>query len=225
MQLFITGPENRYRELCKVLPPKADTDFHQSTNADLTPYDAIFDLSLDERPEKIADYKGLEGKPVFGSAVKRQLAEIAIFGNNEIDCYLFGLNALPTFIYRDTKEISIWNTDHQPFLENIANELQWSYELVADRVGMVTSRVLMMIINEAAYTLEAGTASKEAIDISLRKGVNYPMGPFEWADKIGVPDVFETLEALYEDTKDPRYKICPLLKTMYYKEQAFWSDD
>lgn len=224
MQIFITGPEDRYNEIRKVLPPKADVDFHESTDVDLKPYDAIIDLSLDERPEKIEDYKGLEGKPIIGSAVKRQLAEIAVFGNNEIDCHLFGLNALPSFIYRDTKEVSIWNPENHTFLDDFMQQLRWEYELVDDRVGMVTPRVLMMIINEAAYTLEAGTASKEAIDISLKKGVNYPMGPFEWADKIGVQDVFETLEALYEDTKDPRYKICPLLRTKYYKGEGFWTE-
>jgi 3-hydroxybutyryl-CoA dehydrogenase len=222
MRIFVTGPENRYQELKQTLPPKADTDFHQSTNVDLAPYDVIIDLSLDERPEQIEDYKSLEGKPVIASAAKRQLAEIAVFGNNEIDCYLMGLNALPTFMYRDTKEVSLWNHDHRPFLENSLKQLGWDYEVVDDRVGMVTPRVLMMIINEAAYTLEAGTASQEAIDISMKKGVNYPMGPFEWADKIGIQDVFETLEALYEDTKDPRYKICPLLKTKYFKEEGFW---
>lgn len=222
MRIFITGPENRYQELKQTLPPKADIDYHQSTNVDLAPYDVIIDLSLDERPEKIDDYKMLESKPVIASAVKRQLAEIAFYGNNEIDCYLIGLNALPTFIYRDYKEVSFWNKEHQAFLEESLRQLGWDFEWVDDRIGMVTPRVLMMIINEAAYTLEAGIASKEAIDISMKKGVNYPMGPFEWADKIGIQDVFETLEALHEDTKDPRYKICPLLKTMYFKEEGFW---
>ena len=225
MRIFVTGPENRYRELKQTLPPKADTDYHQSTNVDLDPYDVIIDLSLDELPEKIDEYSMLEGKPVIASAVKRQLAEIAAFGDNEIDCYLFGLNALPTFMYRDTKEVSLWNPDQQAFLAENLKQLGWDYEVVDDRVGMVTPRVLMMIINEAAYTLEAGTASREAIDLSMKKGVNYPMGPFEWADKIGIEDVFETMEALYEDTKDPRYNICPLLKTKYLKGEGFWVNE
>ena len=72
-----------------------------------------------------------------------------------------------------------------------------------------------MIINEAFYTVQEGTASKEDIDQGMRLGTNYPFGPFEWAQKIGIADVYETLEAIYEDTKEERYKICPLLKKAY----------
>ncbi len=222
MKIFVTGPEHLYEELARTLPPKSDMDFSEAMDHDLKQYDVIFDLNLDERPENIDIYKVLEAKPVFASSVKRSLAEIAAYGNNEIDCYLFGLNALPSFILRDSKELSIWNSDHEPFLQQIAGQIEWDYQLVDDRVGMVTPRVIMMIINEACLTLQEGTASMEDIDKSLKKGVNYPMGPFEWADKIGIKDVYETLEGLYEDTKDERYKIAPLLKNHYLREEGFW---
>jgi len=87
--------------------------------------------------------------------------------------------------------------------------------IVEDRVGMVTPRVICMIINEAYYTTMEGTATKEDIDLAMKLGTNYPFGPFEWALNIGVENVFELLEALYEDTKDDRYRICPLLKKEY----------
>jgi 3-hydroxybutyryl-CoA dehydrogenase len=86
---------------------------------------------------------------------------------------------------------------------------------------MVTPRILFMIINEACYTLQEGTASKEDIDTSMKLGTNYPFGPFEWANKIGIKHVYETLEAIYLDTHDERYKVCPLLKTMYLKGEEF----
>jgi len=222
MKIFVTGPESRYNELSKSLPPKAEVEFYYAIDTDLEQYDVIFDLQLDERPENIDDYKVLAGKPVFACSVKRSLADIAAFGNNEIDCYLFGLNALPAFLIRDTKEISLWNTDHKPFLTQCLTPINWDYQLVEDRVGMVSPRVIAMIINEACYTLQEGTATLDAIDKSLKKGVNYPMGPFEWADKIGLKDVYETLEALNEDTRDERYKIAPLLKSHYLKEEGFW---
>ena len=56
------------------------------------------------------------------------------------------------------------------------------------------------------------TASEEDIDLAMKLGTNYPYGPFEWARKIGIKHIYEILEALYEDTKDERYKISPLLK-------------
>jgi 3-hydroxybutyryl-CoA dehydrogenase len=86
---------------------------------------------------------------------------------------------------------------------------------------MVTARILFMIINEACYTLQEGTASIADIDISMKLGTAYPLGPFEWANRIGLRHVYETLQAVYSDTFDDRYKICPLLKTYYLKNQSF----
>ena len=87
--------------------------------------------------------------------------------------------------------------------------------LVDDRVGMVTPRIIAMIINEAYYTVQEGTASKADIDTGMKLGTNYPMGPFEWVQKWGLTNIYELLEALYLDSKDERYKICPLLKKEY----------
>ena len=59
----------------------------------------------------------------------------------------------------------------------------------------------------------------EDIDQGMKLGTNYPHGPFEWCEKIGIRNVYELLEALYEDTKEERYKICPALKKAYLKAQ------
>ena len=78
-----------------------------------------------------------------------------------------------------------------------------------------------MIINEACYTLQEGTASIPDIDLGMKLGTSFPYGPFEWADRIGLEDIYTTLEAVYDDTKDERYKICPLLKTKYLRDEIF----
>ena len=96
-------------------------------------------------------------------------------------------------------------------------------EWVGSRVGMVTPRVISMIINEACYTLQEGTANIEDIDKGMKLGTNYPKGPFEWADEIGVGHIYDTLEALYQDTGDVRFKICPLLKEYALLNQSFYS--
>jgi len=72
-----------------------------------------------------------------------------------------------------------------------------------------------MIINEAYYAVLEGTATREDVDLAMKLGLNYPFGPFEWSNRIGVKHVYELLEAVYEDTRDERYKICPLLKKEY----------
>jgi 3-hydroxybutyryl-CoA dehydrogenase len=69
-----------------------------------------------------------------------------------------------------------------------------------------------MIINEAYYTVEEGTATRADVDLAMKLGTNYPYGPFEWSQKIGLGSVYDVLLAVYEATHDERYLICPLLK-------------
>ena len=90
-------------------------------------------------------------------------------------------------------------------------------EWVQSRVGFITPRVLCMIINEAYYTVQEGTANKEDINTAMKLGTNYPKGPFEFLELFGIDLVYEQLLALYNDTQDERYKICSLLKQEYFR--------
>lgn len=67
-------------------------------------------------------------------------------------------------------------------------------------------RVISMIINEAFFSLEEKMASVEDIDTAMKFGVNYPLGPFEWAEKIGHDKIIQVLDELYQVTGDPRYR-------------------
>ena len=133
----------------------------------------------------------------------------------------FGMNALPTFLAQPKWELSLFRKFEMEALEKIMQQLGIEFLPVEDRVGLVKPRVIFMIINEASYTLQEGTASIEDIDQAMKLGTNYPFGPFEWCDKLGVKNVYEILQALYEDTHEERYKICPLLKTKYLRREKF----
>lgn len=196
-----------------------DTDL---VSVNLSFYDLIIDLTFDEHPGQLKYYAGLS-IPVIVSAVKIQLAGAAHMYGNAIKCTLIGMNALPTFINRSLAEVSLLHHKDIAALDVLMGQLKWEYKLVEDRVGMVTPRVIFMIINEACYTVQEGTASMKDIDTSMKLGTNYPYGPFEWADLIGVKHVYETLNAVYEDTKEERYKICPLLRTIFLKNESFSS--
>ena len=87
-------------------------------------------------------------------------------------------------------------------------------ERVGDFSGLVFRRVLFMVINEAIHVLWEGIASREDIDQAMRLGTNYPMGPLEWGDRVGLDRVYEGLRALYEEYGDDRYRPCPLLRKM-----------
>lgn len=178
-------------------------------------YDLIFDLDFDENPESFQYYLDLPDTLVVVGSVKLQLEEILAEAGTAPAGPLIGMNTLPTFIDRELLECCAPRSSDQKAAESIFDSLNLNSRFVDSRVGLVTPRIVCMIINEAYYTVQEGTASKQDIDLGMKLGTAYPKGPFEWCDEIGIDNVYETLEALYQDTKDERYKICSLLKKEY----------
>lgn len=223
MNALVIGNKNRYEELLLKLPqhivPKY---FPQWEAVELGDYALVFDLNFDDSPCNIKFLAPLKNVPVFAGAVKKRLAEAAFEYADTLHCRLIGMNTLPGFINRELMEVSLLNNNASG-VDTLMNTLGWKYKVVDDRAGMVTPRIICMIINEAFYTLQEGTASIGDIDLAMKLGTNYPHGPFEWAEKIGIRDVYETLDAIYRDTRDERYKICPLLKSKYLKGEPVYS--
>lgn len=185
-------------------------------------FDVFVDLDFDNQTSRINDYANNTHTLFLLGAVKCNL-ELA-FRNNQLSLSIaqeqgfkaIGINNLCSFIERNMLEYTNPSNLNVEEIQRIATFLGYPQtECVNSRIGMITPRVVCMIINEAFYTVQEGTATEGDIDQAMKLGTNYPHGPFEWCDKIGLNDVYETLEALYQDTHDERYKICSLLKQRY----------
>ncbi|MGB6688408.1 MAG: 3-hydroxybutyryl-CoA dehydrogenase [Terracidiphilus sp.] len=85
---------------------------------------------------------------------------------------------------------------------------------VNDAPGFVSNRVLMPLINEAAFAVMEGVATAEAVDQVFKLGMNHPMGPLTLADFIGIDVCVDILRVLQEGYGDPKYRPCPLLVRM-----------
>jgi 3-hydroxybutyryl-CoA dehydrogenase len=109
-----------------------------------------------------------------------------------------------------------YSTSDETFntIKDLAEKLGKVPVEVFDYPGFVANRILMPMINEAAFALMEGVASKEDIDTVMKLGMNHPMGPLTLADFIGLDVCLAIMEVLCNGYNDPKYRPCPLLKKM-----------
>jgi 3-hydroxybutyryl-CoA dehydrogenase len=166
-------------------------------------YDAIFYLSGD------AGYMDMErfgGKPVFINSVVETLEQKKLPSNYS------RINGWPGFLQRQTWEVA---SNNKEIAGKVFESLYWNIVFVKDEPGLVASRVISMIINEAFFALEDGVSTTDEIDLAMKLGTNYPYGPFEWQDKIGLQNIYHLLKSL--SVKDKRYSVSPLLENKYFE--------
>jgi 3-hydroxybutyryl-CoA dehydrogenase len=165
--------------------------------SDYTQADAFFILA----PIHQLDYTQTT-KPVFINSVTNTLKEL------NTPKHVLRINGWNSFLNRPSWEIAgILNSDTNIILE----KLHKKPIAVADEPGLVAAKIIAMIINEAYFALGDGVSDKPAIDTAMKLGTNYPYGPFEWAEKIGLNNIYTLLQKL--SLTDTRYQPAPMLVT------------
>jgi 3-hydroxybutyryl-CoA dehydrogenase len=211
MKVWIIGPRAQ-REECKhkLGPEFLYFESDDWNSAHYIACDVAFDFGIGENQQRLTHYD--QRVPVFLNTVLTGLLGLPHASTATLGANFFGFNGMHGFFNRPLLELTLHPSSDEAWLAATCKKLNTAYEIVADRVGMATPRVICMIINEAYYTVQEGTATRADIDLAMKLGTNYPFGPFEWAQRIGLKNVYRLLEAVYHDTHDERYKICPLLK-------------
>ena len=140
-------------------------------------------------------------KPVVINAVTETLQSLLLPAN------VSRINAWPGFLKRSSWEIA---GNISTWLQTIMTAINKQIIPVKDEPGLVSARIIAMLINEAYFALEEGVSSKEEIDIAMQLGTNYPHGPFAWAAKIGVQNICSLLLVLQQ--RDSSYAPAALLQ-------------
>jgi 3-hydroxybutyryl-CoA dehydrogenase len=92
---------------------------------------------------------------------------------------------------------------------------------LADVAGMVVMRTVAMLINEAADAVNQGVCNRADLDLAMEKGVNYPLGPLAWGDRIGMTRIHDVLLNLAAHYGEDRYRASPLIASLRYAGQQF----
>jgi 3-hydroxybutyryl-CoA dehydrogenase len=130
--------------------------------------------------------------------------------NDQLPSHIIRFNGWPGFVNRPIIEMTVAGKEWMDKASSLCAAFNKTAECVPDLPGFVSARVVSMIINEAWFALEEEISTKEEIDIAMKLGTNYPYGPFEWGEKIGLNNVYQLLEAL--SVSQSRYTPAPLLK-------------
>jgi 3-hydroxybutyryl-CoA dehydrogenase len=85
---------------------------------------------------------------------------------------------------------------------------------VFEMPGFVTTRVLLPLINEAMHVVMEGVAEAAEVDLAMKMGFEFRIGPLEWADRTGLDRVLNWMKHLHHESSEPRFRPCPLLKRL-----------
>lgn len=207
MQLVVkASPQQQQAFLSKKIP--SDTQVYWY-GIDRIPEkaDAWFDLCYEEDGPAFAS---ITDTPVFVNAV--------LTTTDKLPSNYIRINAWNSFFERQSIEVVAGKNETEA--NTILTTLGWSFTLVPDVVGFIAARVIAMIINEAYFALGDEVSSKTDIDTAMKLGTNYPYGPFEWCDIIGVERIHQLLSQL--EKEDDRYTPAPALvaEAMTKREKA-----
>ena len=99
-------------------------------------------------------------------------------------------------------------------IKKISVEIGKTPVQVNEAAGFVVNRILIPMINEAAFIKMEGVSDIEGIDSAMKLGANHPMGPLELGDYVGLDICLAIMDVLYKETGDSKYRACPLLRKM-----------
>jgi len=167
------------------------------SSIDYSNADAVFIL---DRNITHSELLQIGDKIIFLNSVPETLSMLGLPKN------VIRINGWRTFLKNEVWEIA---AQDEQIVKDILSRIGWKYIFVDDDPGLISPRIISMIINEAYFALGDEVSSKKEIDIAMKLGTNYPYGPFEWCEQIGLKNIHSLLTIL--ERNNSRYEIAPAL--------------
>lgn len=187
---------------------------------ELADSDMAIEAVTEKEPLKLEIFKKLDGIVKKGAILASNTSSIpitriaAVTGRQDRVIGMHFMNPVP--VMKLVEVIRGLATSDETFNTTAALVTKLNKEMAvsADYPGFIVNRILIPMINEAAFALFEGIATAEDIDKGMKLGTNQPMGPLTLADFIGLDTCLAIMNVLYEGFKDTKYRPCPLLVKM-----------
>jgi 3-hydroxybutyryl-CoA dehydrogenase len=207
MNVFFSG-ESCVREL---LEAQLDASTHQRCkleNADL-----VIDCAVQLEPEPIRSDASIKAVPILVLCYASSATRYASRASHPEQ--VSGFSCVPTAKGSSLIEVCLplQNTSTLEFAQDFFASLGMQTIIVPDSVGLIVARTVACLANEAFSALASGVADAQTIDTAMRLGTNYPLGPLEWAERIGLEAVLLILQGLQNEYGE-QYRPHPLLRSM-----------
>ena len=212
MKIIVSCTEAQQQELTAsgVLPGAEVVYVRDSKELSIHSADACLDLQFENKSEHVQLLEKMPTQVVIVNSVAATLTQMP--------SSFVRINAWPTFLTSSLIEASCLSNELRKHAEDTLQIFNKDIEWVPDEPGFITPRIISMIINEAFFALSEGVSTKDEIDIAMKLGTNYPYGPFEWTQKIGLENIATLLMALSKHQS--RYTPCKLLLEEFSNTQV-----
>ncbi|MEI6306624.1 MAG: 3-hydroxyacyl-CoA dehydrogenase NAD-binding domain-containing protein, partial [Deltaproteobacteria bacterium] len=188
--------------------------------ADLAQVDFAVEAVTEHEPLKLEIFRKLDATVKEGSILASNTSSIPITKIASVTKRpekVIGMHFMnPVPVMKLVEIIRGHATSDETFqvTSTLVTKLEKQMAVSQDYPGFIVNRILIPMINEAAFALYEGIATAEDIDKGMKLGTNQPMGPLTLADFIGLDTVLAIANVLYDGFKDPKYRPCPLLVKM-----------
>jgi 3-hydroxybutyryl-CoA dehydrogenase len=207
MKVFLSG-DSCVRTLLEAL-------LEESTHrrCELQDADLVIDCAVQLVPEPIQFSDSFKAVPILALCYASSATRYASRANHPEQ--VFGFSCVPTKSGSSLVELCLplQNPNSLEFAKSFFASLGMQTITVPDSPGLIVARTVACLTNEAFSALASGIADAPTIDLAMRLGTNYPLGPLEWAERIGLEAVLTILQGLHNEYGE-QYRPHPLLRSM-----------